>query len=527
MTVKLGVPDIEGAQPRIAIVGIGGGGCNGINSMMQDGIPGVSFVACDTDGQHLSQTSADWRIQLGRDATGGYGAGTNPAVGREAAEESVDSMRAALSGMSLAFLTSGMGGGTGSGALPVMARQMREMDILTVGVVTKPFAYEGAKRMEVAVESIKESAEYLDTLLVISNQNLFQAESKKITLANALSRVDEVLHESVRGMVDLVVRPGIINMDFADLCMALRDGGVSVIGMGEADGPNRATEAALAAARNPLLDGTTMDGAKALLVNVTGGADLELKDVDDAANLLRGKAHVQARVKVGAASDADLEGRVRVYVIATGISWRAGKLDAAKTAPRPTSARTAQQPPAAPRPTSARTAQQPPAASQPPATQQRPAAAAPSPSPASVASPALLPVSMPAPAAETVPEPAPEAAVARAAHPPAVREVKAPADDGLWGGTVSIDPGSVARPAAAAAKRQEPVEPNRSRPRPANVVPLGGRVSLGTTPPAKTAQDEESDAGGRASAGPADDRYPVRHPTETGKGLLSRILSTG
>lgn len=519
MTVKLGVPDIEGAQPRIAIVGIGGGGCNGINSMMKDGMPGVSFIACDTDGQHLSQTSADWRIQLGRDATGGYGAGTNPAVGREAAEESVDSVRAALSGMSLAFLTAGMGGGTGSGALPVMARQLREMDILTVGVVTKPFTYEGSKRMEVAIESIKESSEHLDTLLVISNQNLFQAESKKITLANALSRVDEVLHESVRGMVDLVVRPGIINMDFADLCMALRDGGVSVIGMGEADGPNRATEAALAAARNPLLDGTTMDGAKALLVNVTGGADLELKDVDDAANLLRGKAHVQARVKVGAASDADLEGRVRVYVIATGISWRAGKLDAVKGASRPMAARTGQQPPAAQQPSAAQ--------QQPSATQQRPAAPSPSPSPAPAASPAPSPVSVPPPAAETVPEPAPEAAVARAAPPPAVREVKAPADDGLWGDTVSIDPGSVARPAAAAARRQEPAAPNRQKPRPANVVPLGGRVPLGTPPPAKTAQEEGADSGGCAPAAPADDRHPVRYPTETGKGLLSRILSTG
>lgn len=511
MTVKLGVPEIEGAQPRIAIVGIGGGGCNGINSMMQDGMPGVSFIACDTDGQHLAQTSADWRIQLGRDATGGYGAGTDPAVGREAAEESVDNVRAALSGMSLAFLTAGMGGGTGSGALPVMARQLREMDILTVGVVTKPFTYEGSKRMEVAVESIKESAEYLDTLLVISNQNLFQAEPKKITLANALSRVDGVLHESVRGMVDLVVRPGIINMDFADLCMALRDGGVSVIGMGEATGPNRATEAALAAARNPLLDGTTMDGAKALLVNVAGGGDLELKDVDDAANLLRGKAHVQARVKVGAASDADLEGRVRVYVIATGISWRAGKFDAGKKgASRPTAA-----PPSQP----ARAAQQTPASS-------------PTPVPGPAASRPQSPVS--APVAETAPEPTP--AVARDARPPTVREMKQPADAGLWGDTVSIDPGSVARPPAAAAKRQESVAPNRAKPRPANVVPLGGRVQLGTSPPAKAAQEEEADAGDRpqtAPAGdrpqtaPAGDRHPARYPTDTGKGLLSRILSTG
>lgn len=479
MTISLGVPEVEGAQPRIAIVGIGGGGCNGVNSMVQDGMPGVNFITCDTDGQHLSQTTADWRIQLGRDSTGGYGAGTNPEIGRQAAEESVDSIRAALSGMSLAFLAAGMGGGTGSGALPVMARLLRELGVLTVGVVTKPFNYEGVRRMEVAVESIKQSAEHLDTLLVISNQNLFQAGQKKVTFANALSRVDEVLHESVRGMVDLVVRPGIINMDFADLCMALQDGGPAVIGMGEASGANRGVEAALAAARNPLLDGIKMDGAKALLVNVTGGGDLELKDVDDAANHLRNKAHFQARVKVGAASDPEMEGKVRVYIIATGIAGRAGQMEKGRD-------------------------------EQPMQTKNV------TPSPEAVTSPAVsgIAAANSASLASSTPHSAPTPQEARQA-----------ADSGLWSDSISIDSGSIAKPAAAA-RRQQATAAQKPSSTSGKVLPLGSRVRLGAPLSDKPAENSLDEGERRPAPAPAK-QQPVRCPTDTGRGLLSRILSTG
>lgn len=320
MTIKLGVPESKGTQPRIAIVGVGGGGCNAVHAMVLGEIPGVEFVAADTDTQVLARTSADCRISLGSEVTGGYGAGTDPIIGKKAAEESVDEIRAALSGVSLAFVSAGMGGGTGTGALPVIARIAREMGVLAVGVVTKPFEYEGPARMEAAMRGIGECADGLDTLLVVSNQNLFTDTTRTYRIRDAFQMVDDVLLNAVRGVVDLVVRPGIINMDFADLCMVLREGGTAVIGTGDAEGEDRGAQAAAQAANNPLLDGVSVDGAASLLINVTGGEDLGLDDVDAAANYLGLQARTDARIKVGASSDPSMEGRIRVYLVASGVS---------------------------------------------------------------------------------------------------------------------------------------------------------------------------------------------------------------
>lgn len=319
MTTQFNAPPAAGAHPRIAVVGVGGGGCNAINGMVQGNLGGVEFIAANTDLQDLEHTQADCRIQLGTQLTGGYGAGTDPDIGSKAAEESISDIRAALSGVSMAFIAAGMGGGTGTGAVPVIARIARELDILTVGVVTKPFEFEGHNRMAVAERGVEECARYMDTSLVIANQNLFNERGRALRLADAFQEVDAVLFDAIRGVIDLVVRPGIINMDFADLNTVLSDGGMGVIGAGEAEGDGRGQMAAAAAATNPLLDGITLSGAATLLVNVTGGDDLDMEDFNEAANFLRAQARENARVKVGAASDPEMEGRVRVYVVASGV----------------------------------------------------------------------------------------------------------------------------------------------------------------------------------------------------------------
>lgn len=322
MAIQLGVPASAGTQPRIAVIGIGGGGCNALNTMAAQGIPNVEFIAADTDTQHLSYSRADTRIALGGEQMGGFGAGTDPVIGRKAAETSINEIREVLDGVAMAFLATGMGGGTGTGAMPVFARVGRELGILTVGVVTKPFEYEGPARMATAVRGIEESAADMDTLLEIANQNLFADARTAPRFQDALARVDDVLLDAVRGVIDLIVRPGIINLDFADLKMFLSAGGAAVIGSGEAEGENRGVAAAEAAANNPLLDGTTMDGAQSLLINVSGGSDLGLEDIHSAARFLGGRASPRARVKVGASSDPALESRVRVYVVATGVERR-------------------------------------------------------------------------------------------------------------------------------------------------------------------------------------------------------------
>lgn len=315
----LGVPDQTGMLPRIAVLGVGGGGCKAIHRMMQSDLSGVEFVAANTDTQDLAAVRADCSLQLGAGLTTGFGAGTDPEVGRRAAEESIADIRAALSGVSLVFLAAGMGGGTGTGALPVIGRVARELGILTVGVITKPFEYEGGQRMEAAMGGIERAAASVDSLLVIANQKLIPEGQRPPPLIAAFRQVDEVLLDSIRGVVDLVVRPGLVNMDFADLSMALRDSGMGVIGSGEADGPDRGLLAARAAAANPLLDGIDLQGAKTLLINVTGGDDLDLQDMDSAAEYLASRASPDVRMKVGAAHDPEMEGRVRVYVAAGGV----------------------------------------------------------------------------------------------------------------------------------------------------------------------------------------------------------------
>ena len=320
MTInKLDVPESLGVHPRIAVIGVGGGGGNTVNHMAKNDLSGVDLIAANTDTQDLSKTGADFRLQLGPQETGGFGAGTDAEIGRKAAEESAADIHTALDGVSLAFLTAGMGGGTGTGALPVIGRIARELNVLTVGVVTKPFNFEGELRMQVAGRGITEAARQVDTLLVIANQNLLPEGQQAPSLLNAFKSVDDVLLDAVRGVVDLVVRPGLVNLDFADLSMVLRDGGIGVIGAGEAAGPDRGMLAAQRAADNRLLDGIRLNGARSLLINVTGGDDLDLSDMDAASKYLGGLARKGVRMKIGATHDPAMADRVRVYIAASGV----------------------------------------------------------------------------------------------------------------------------------------------------------------------------------------------------------------
>jgi cell division protein FtsZ len=319
MSIKIGLPPAGRPQPSIAVLGVGGGGGNAVRSMIEGDVKGVQFMAANTDVQALEESKAELKIHLGTELTRGYGAGTDPKIGRRAAEESLHEIRDALEGLDMLFITAGMGGGTGTGASPVIARVARELGILTVGVMTSPFRFEGEARMEVARRGIKDTLEQADTLLLISNQNIFQLENGVPHLLLAFESVNGILRDAIRGVVDLVTRPGMINTDFADLVMALRDGGLGVIGEGVASGPDRSRQAAIQAATNPLLDGVTLEGAGRLLINVTGGRDLSPDDFDEAVNYLRNLARPDAQMKVGASFDPEMEGSVRVYIAASGV----------------------------------------------------------------------------------------------------------------------------------------------------------------------------------------------------------------
>ena len=319
MSIKIGLPPAGRPQPSIAVLGVGGGGGNAVRAMIEGDVQGVQFMAANTDVQALQESKAEQKIHLGRESTRGYGAGTDPKVGRRAAEESLQEVRDVLEGLDMLFITAGMGGGTGTGASPVIARVARELGILTVGVMTTPFQFEGEVRMEVARRGIKETLDQADTLLLIANQNLFQLENGVPHLLLAFESVNGILRDAVRGVVDLVTRPGMINTDFADLVMALRDGGLGVIGEGVASGQDRSRLAAIQAATNPLLDGVTLEGAARLLINVTGGRDLSPDDFDEAVNYLRSLASDDAQMKVGATFDPEMEGSVRVYIAASGV----------------------------------------------------------------------------------------------------------------------------------------------------------------------------------------------------------------
>ena len=320
MTINLTVPQtMQELRPRITVVGVGGAGCNAVNNMIDANLEGVDFLVANTDGQSLAHSMASRKLQLGTSLTGGLGAGSKPDVGRKAAEESLDDVLAELADSNMVFITAGMGGGTGTGAAPVIAKAARERGILTVGVVTKPFDFEGKRRMEQADEGIQAMQGYVDTLIVIPNQNLFRLANERTTLADTFHMADAVLHQGVCGVTDLMIKPGIINLDFADIRAVMSEMGKAMMGTGEASGETRAIEAAEAAINNPLLDDTSMKGAKAVLINVTGGMDMTLFEVDEAANRIRSEVDQDATIIFGSAFDEKLEGVMRVSVVATGI----------------------------------------------------------------------------------------------------------------------------------------------------------------------------------------------------------------
>jgi cell division protein FtsZ len=319
MSINLKAPELRELKPRIIVVGVGGAGGNAVNNMIVSGLSGVDFVVANTDAQALASSRADRVIQMGLQVTEGLGAGSKPEVGRAAAEEAMEEIRDHLSGAHMAFVTAGMGGGTGTGAAPVVARVARELGILTVGVVTKPFHFEGMRRMRLADGGIAELQKCVDTLIVIPNQNLFRVANEKTTFADAFAMADQVLYSGVACITDLMVKEGLINLDFADVRSIMGEMGKAMMGTGEASGERRAVLAAEAAIANPLLDETSMKGARGLLISITGGNDLTLYEVDEAASRIRQEVDEEANIILGATFDSALDGVVRVSVVATGI----------------------------------------------------------------------------------------------------------------------------------------------------------------------------------------------------------------
>ncbi|MFC3134141.1 cell division protein FtsZ, partial [Microbaculum marinum] len=323
MTINLKMPDLTELKPKITVFGVGGAGGNAVNNMIESGLQGVEFVVANTDAQALTTSSAERIVQMGVAITEGLGAGSQPEVGRAAAEEAADEINDHLSGSHMVFITAGMGGGTGTGAAPVIAQAARDMGILTVGVVTKPFDFEGKRRMMVAERGIESLQQCVDTLIVIPNQNLFRIANEKTTFAEAFGMADQVLYSGVACITDLMVKEGLINLDFADVRAVMRAMGKAMMGTGEATGDKRAIQAAEAAIANPLLDETSMRGARGLLISITGGNDLTLFEVDEAATRIREEVDTDANIILGATFDESLEGVIRVSVVATGIDQEA------------------------------------------------------------------------------------------------------------------------------------------------------------------------------------------------------------
>ena len=347
MTISINAPDIHELKPRITVFGVGGAGGNAVNNMITAGLQGVDFVVANTDAQALTMSKAQRIVQMGTAATQGLGAGSQPVVGAAAAEEVMDELRDHLSGANMVFVTAGMGGGTGTGAAPVIAKIAREMGILTVGVVTKPFHFEGGRRMRTAEAGINELHKVVDTLLIIPNQNLFRVANEKTTFADAFAMADQVLYSGVACITDLMVKEGLINLDFADVRAVMKEMGKAMMGTGEASGDKRALTAAEAAIANPLIDDSSMKGAKGLLISITGGKDLTLFEVDEAATRIREEVDQDANIIVGATFDEALDGLIRVSVVATGIEQAAIARNAqATSAPVANPAPQAQQAPA-------------------------------------------------------------------------------------------------------------------------------------------------------------------------------------
>jgi cell division protein FtsZ len=332
--INLSIPkDEHELKPRITVIGIGGAGGNAVNNMIRSNLIGCEFVICNTDAQALQQSAAPRKIQLGVGVTRGLGAGARPDVGRAAAEEALDEILEAVNGSNMVFLTAGMGGGTGTGAAPVIARVARESGILTVGVVTKPFHFEGVHRMRIADSGIEELQKFVDTLIIIPNQNLFRIANERTTFADAFKMADDVLHSGVRGVTDLMVMPGLINLDFADIRTVMSEMGKAMMGTGEAEGDRRAIDAAEAAISNPLLEDVSMKGARGVLINITGGTDMTLFEVDEAANRIREEVDPDANIIFGSTFDEKLAGKMRISVVATGIDAEAAQMALPTLAP--------------------------------------------------------------------------------------------------------------------------------------------------------------------------------------------------
>lgn len=319
MTLNLSLPGQDELKPRITVFGVGGAGGNAVNNMIEKELDGVDFVVANTDAQALQQSAAANRVQLGIKVTEGLGAGARPSVGAAAAEESIEQIVDHLAGAHMCFITAGMGGGTGTGAAPIIAQAARELGVLTVGVVTKPFQFEGAKRMRQAEDGVEALQKMVDTLIIIPNQNLFRLANEKTTFTEAFSMADDVLYQGVKGVTDLMVRPGLINLDFADVRAVMDEMGKAMMGTGEAEGEDRAVQAAEKAIANPLLDEISLRGAKGVLINITGSHDLTLFELDEAANRIREEVDPDANIIVGSTLDTDMQGLMRVSVVATGI----------------------------------------------------------------------------------------------------------------------------------------------------------------------------------------------------------------
>ncbi len=322
MTLNLTMPGQQGhadLRPRITVFGVGGAGGNAVNNMIEKALDGVDFVVANTDAQALAQSMAVNKIQMGVKVTEGLGAGARASVGAAAAEESIEEIVDQLAGAHMCFITAGMGGGTGTGAAPIIAQAARELGVLTVGVVTKPFQFEGGKRMRQAEEGVEALQKMVDTLIIIPNQNLFRLANEKTTFTEAFSMADDVLYQGVKGVTDLMVRPGLINLDFADVRAVMDEMGKAMMGTGEAEGEDRAVQAAEKAIANPLLDEISLKGARGVLINITGGHDLTLFELDEAANRIREEVDPDANIIVGSTLDTGMEGMMRVSVVATGI----------------------------------------------------------------------------------------------------------------------------------------------------------------------------------------------------------------
>ncbi len=323
MSIDFIRPEVEEPRPRISVIGVGGAGGNAIANMIQSDVQGVDFIVANTDAQALNHSLADRKIQLGLKITQGLGAGSRPEIGKAAAEEAIIEIEQALEGAHMCFIAAGMGGGTGTGAAPVIAKAARDRGILTVGVVTKPFSFEGARRARSAESGINELQQHVDTLIVIPNQNLFRLANSETTFKEAFEMADEVLQQGVRGITDLMVMPGLINLDFADVRSVMGEMGKAMMGTGEAAGENRAIEAAEKAISNPLLDGVSMKGAKGVIISITGGEDMRLMEVDEAASHIKELVDPDANIIWGSAFNNDLDGKIRVSVVATGIEAEA------------------------------------------------------------------------------------------------------------------------------------------------------------------------------------------------------------